>query len=135
METHFAVGSMEKYCPYCIHFDDKLGVCSKIHENVRSYPKKFLEKCYGKYFEKDQERVIEITEEVGEKIADMTMDQKITYIIERLDAIENRLPDSDIIHQRFWKRAWTVFGYNMATTFIIYCIIFILAIFLSIFFE
>lgn len=33
----------------------------------------------------------------------------------RIKALEDRLPQSNIIHPRFWPRAWTVYGYTMAT--------------------
>lgn len=40
----------ENFCIKCVYYDKSIGVCSEIHENVRSYPKKFLNKCNGKYF-------------------------------------------------------------------------------------
>ncbi|MDA3884975.1 MAG: hypothetical protein PF638_05210 [Candidatus Delongbacteria bacterium] len=44
------------YCPKCINYDTNIGVCSKIHLNVKDYPAKFQNKCAGEYFEKDQEK-------------------------------------------------------------------------------
>ena len=44
----------EDYCPFCIHYDSSVGVCSEIHENVRNYSKRFAKKCNSKYFEKDE---------------------------------------------------------------------------------
>ncbi len=42
----------ENYCLFCDEYESGIGVCSKIHENVRSYPKKFINKCNGKFFKK-----------------------------------------------------------------------------------
>jgi len=36
-------------CFKCIHFQSNIGVCTKFHFNVESYPKKFEKKCGGKY--------------------------------------------------------------------------------------
>lgn len=49
--------SMEDYCPHCDHFDSSIGVCSELHENVQSYPKKFKEKCGGKLFKGDTSKI------------------------------------------------------------------------------
>ena len=51
----------------------------------------------------------------------------------RLKALEERLPDSDIIHQSFWRRAWTVFGYNVSTMATIYAVIFAVALLIQAF--
>jgi len=49
--------SMEDYCPHCDYYDSSIGVCSEIHENVQSYPKKFIEKCGGKLFKGDSSKI------------------------------------------------------------------------------
>lgn len=61
----------------------------------------------------------------------MTADEKISHIIERLQKIENRLPNSDIINPRFWTRAWTVFGYGFVTSLVIYGIVFAIVLLLG----
>lgn len=43
--------SFENFCLKCRHLEEQSGVCKKIYENVREYPKKFVKKCNGKYFE------------------------------------------------------------------------------------
>jgi NhaP-type Na+/H+ or K+/H+ antiporter len=40
--------SLEDFCFQCVNYDT--GFCDHIHENVRLYSKKFIEKCNGKYF-------------------------------------------------------------------------------------
>ena len=37
-------------CNRCKFYDTKMGVCSYFHFNVKSYPKKFIKKCNGKFF-------------------------------------------------------------------------------------
>jgi RNA polymerase subunit RPABC4/transcription elongation factor Spt4 len=39
-------------CENCEHYDSSLKVCSYLHFNVESYPKKYDQKCNGKYFSK-----------------------------------------------------------------------------------
>jgi len=33
------------YCPKCEHYDETIGTCSEIHENLRANPKQFTKKC------------------------------------------------------------------------------------------
>lgn len=54
-------------CPYCTYFDMTLGVCFKIHENVRSYPEKFFMKCQGRFFIEEPGRDAAAIEKVQEK--------------------------------------------------------------------
>ncbi len=36
-----------------MNFQEQTGVCKKFSVNVRDYPKKFLEKCDGEFYEDD----------------------------------------------------------------------------------
>jgi len=58
-DVNIKVNSFEDYCPYCIHFDVKTGVCSEIHDNVRDYHKRFSRKCNSKFFIKDPNKNVE----------------------------------------------------------------------------
>ncbi|MCI0513548.1 hypothetical protein L0128_10075 [candidate division KSB1 bacterium] len=42
--------NLENYCDTCENYNPASGACSKIHENVRSYPTHFVKKCNGKFF-------------------------------------------------------------------------------------
>jgi len=42
--------SLMQFCSKCKHYDRNNGICSQIHENVKSYPQKFNKKCAGKHF-------------------------------------------------------------------------------------
>lgn len=59
----------------------------------------------------------------GRPLDGMSIDEKLAYVIKRLNELEDRLPDSDIISHKFWKRAWAAFGYNLATGALIYGIV------------
>ena len=43
--------NIEYECFDCNHFDEDNDICTKFHFNVKSYPKKYVKKCNGKYFE------------------------------------------------------------------------------------
>ena len=47
--SKLSIEDFKNYCPVCVNYE-KVGVCSKIHSNVKDYPKKFIEKCGGEYF-------------------------------------------------------------------------------------
>ncbi|NOR45304.1 MAG: hypothetical protein GQ534_06925 [Candidatus Delongbacteria bacterium] len=49
--------NFQDYCPKCMSYDSNIGVCSKIHLNIKDYPAKFQNKCAGEYFEQDEEKV------------------------------------------------------------------------------
>jgi predicted ATP-dependent serine protease len=38
----------------------------------------------------------------------------------RLNILESRIPQSDIINPKFWKRVLTVFGYNAVMSLVLY---------------
>lgn len=59
------------YCPFCVKYDDS-GVCSKIHLNIKDYPKKFKVKCNGKYFIDSGK----ITESLIKKSSTITAEKK-----------------------------------------------------------
>jgi len=42
--------NLDERCQGCANYDNQSGVCSKIHENIKSYPQKFVKKCAGQYF-------------------------------------------------------------------------------------
>jgi len=46
------VKDFNDYCPFCSNYQ-QMGVCSKIHINVKDYPNKFVTKCSGEFFETD----------------------------------------------------------------------------------
>ena len=126
MKTEEIENRMDDFCPTCRHFDDKIGVCSSIHENIYSYPARFNEKCNGKLYEQDEEKIRameEVEDESAVAFEKLSVDEKLTYLFRRIEDLESGLPQSDIIHPNFWKRAWTVFGYNFATALIIYGVI------------
>ena len=47
---------MTDFCPKCTHFEMNLGVCSKIHENVERYPKRFNKRCNSRYYINDPKK-------------------------------------------------------------------------------
>ena len=51
--------SFKKFCPKCEHFQEETGVCRKFYFNVRDYPKKFIKKCNGDYFNEDKTKVVQ----------------------------------------------------------------------------
>jgi hypothetical protein len=44
------------YCYRCCYFESNSGVCTRIHENIKTYPKKFFAKCNREYFRLDQDK-------------------------------------------------------------------------------
>ena len=44
------------FCHTCIHFNDSIGVCSKVHANIESNPRIFKKKCDGKFYVPDEEK-------------------------------------------------------------------------------
>lgn len=69
MDTRAEINSFKDFCPKCLHFEEQTGVCKKIFENVRDYPKKFVKKCNGEYYEYDPNKKIEESE-VEEELDD-----------------------------------------------------------------
>lgn len=55
--------TFENYCFQCYHYEPSIGTCNKIHENVRNYPRKFITKCNGEFFKKDQTKITNETSE------------------------------------------------------------------------
>ncbi len=49
--------SFRDFCPKCAYYQEQTGVCTKIFENVREYPKKFIKKCNGDYFTYDSDKL------------------------------------------------------------------------------
>ncbi|MDD3045175.1 MAG: zinc ribbon domain-containing protein [Candidatus Delongbacteria bacterium] len=52
-DEKLSIKDFDNFCPKCIHFQ-QMGVCSIIHTNVRDYPKMFVKKCNGKFFEENK---------------------------------------------------------------------------------
>lgn len=79
--------SMEDYCPHCENFDANIGVCSEIKENVRSYPKKFIIKCSGKYYKGDNDKIPHNNFNISEtKISETSENPKsiITFFLKHI---------------------------------------------------
>ena len=53
--------SWETTCPTCIFFQEETDVCKKFSFKVRAYPKKFADKCNGKFYKRDPNKAIEET--------------------------------------------------------------------------
>lgn len=67
--------SFEKFCPSCLHFQEKTGVCKKFYFNVRDYQNKFIKKCNGKYFEKDKEKAEQENLEIEETTSNISYEK------------------------------------------------------------
>ena len=52
----------EEFCPKCKNYDS-IGVCTKLHKNVKDYPQKFFNDCGGVLFEIDEKKA-EIESEI-----------------------------------------------------------------------
>jgi hypothetical protein len=50
--------SFDKFCPFCINYQQETGICSKIHQNLKDYPIKFIKKCSGYYFVQNTQKPI-----------------------------------------------------------------------------
>ena len=61
-----------------------------------------------------------------------TLNSKIRALESRLDNLEFRIPNSNIVSNSFWSRALAVFGHQMAIGLVMYAIIFAIAIFFGI---
>lgn len=57
-----------------------------------------------------------------------TLNSKIRELERRLDYLEPRIPNSNIVSHNFWSRAFAVFGHQMAIGLLFYAIIFVIAI-------
>ena len=57
-----------------------------------------------------------------------TLNSKIRELEWRLDRLEGRIPNSNIVSPNFWTRAFAVFGHQMAIGLVMYAIIFAIAI-------
>lgn len=51
---------------------------------------------------------------------------------DRLSEIEAKLPNTNMINPRFWPRAFTVFGHNLAATAVIYGCLFVIVLFFTV---
>ena len=62
---HTELKSFDDFCPRCSYFNPSSGACSKIHENVQSYPSRFQKKCNGEFYVEDPDKAIlsEVREE------------------------------------------------------------------------
>ena len=58
----------------------------------------------------------------------VTLNSKIRELERRLDGLEGRIPNSNIVSNKFWTRAFAVLGHQMAVGLVIYAIIFAVAI-------
>ena len=58
----------------------------------------------------------------------VTLNYKIRELERRLDSLEDRLPNSNIVSQKFWSRALAVFGHHISILLMFYAIIFALTI-------
>jgi len=57
----------DNYCPHCAHFVQGTFTCSKLHFNLGSHPKTFINKCAGKFYKLDKDKKIELLEKKVEK--------------------------------------------------------------------
>ncbi len=81
------INTIENYCFHCYHYDPLTGVCSQINENVRSYKKKFVAKCNGKFFKNDPNKQVDKVEDIEgiEDIEDIDDNQEKTSNISKDD--------------------------------------------------
>ena len=66
------------------------------------------------------------------QINSYSTDEKIAYLLEKVQKIENRLPNSDIINPKFWTRAWSIFGHQLAIALSIYGTVFLMVTIISV---
>jgi len=57
-----------------------------------------------------------------------TLNSKIRELEMRLDGLEARIPNSNIVSHNFWSRALAVFGHQLSIGLVFYAIIFAIAI-------
>lgn len=57
-----------------------------------------------------------------------TLNSRIRDLERRLDNLEPRIPNSNIVSHKFWSRAFAVFGHQMAIGLLFYAIVFAIAI-------
>jgi hypothetical protein len=57
---------------------------------------------------------------------------KLDELRERLYEIEAKLPQSNVINPKFWPRAFTVLGHNLAATAVVYGCIFVIFLFVMV---
>lgn len=62
----------EDYCPSCENYDSSTGACSFIHQNVKDYPSKFLNKCGGKHYTGNRKHKPIMQNENNQKTIDAT---------------------------------------------------------------
>jgi hypothetical protein len=58
----------------------------------------------------------------------VTLNSKIRELERRLDGLEGRIPNSNIVSNSFWSRALAVVGHQMAIGLVFYAIIFAIAL-------
>jgi len=58
----------------------------------------------------------------------VTLNSKIRELERRLDSLEGRIPNSNIVSHKFWTRALAVFGHQLSIGLVFYAIIFAIAI-------
>ena len=113
----------QEYCTSCKNYDQSLGTCSVIHENVRSYPKKFISKCSGRFYEKDEDKKKKLIEEREKATQDLereiNQDVKVRdemSLSKILFSFEGRISRSE-----YWGKAFPIlFGYGILVNLISY---------------
>ncbi len=143
MYNNSPLKSHEDFCYNCEHYDFHYGTCSEIHENISDYPEKFKKKCDGRLFvfgksekfleskekyHKSKHQPTEETLSLNDNSVEVTTDPWKEKMELRLTELEKKIPISYIIHHNFWRRAWTVFGYNLVTMVVIYGAIFLFSL-------
>lgn len=61
----------------------------------------------------------------------MNNDDKISYLLQRLNDLENKIPKTKIISPNFWTRAWAVYGHNLATGLIVGAVVYFVITFFT----
>ncbi|HEY0087745.1 MAG TPA: hypothetical protein VGB37_02815, partial [Candidatus Lokiarchaeia archaeon] len=79
-------GLFNDYCSHCYHYETSIGVCNEIHENVRSYPKIFIQKCNGNFFKNDITKAVQNKEDF---IEENTVKENLTNANESITSAQH----------------------------------------------
>lgn len=150
---------MYRYCPNCRDFKNSEERCEDcgtalllLTESAKNCPscgaknRISMEKCYncGYVFDVDTDIVkVSVDKQKGiektkEKIEMLTpewavdIENKLKDLEFKFKTLKSTLPQSDIINPSFWRRAWTVFGYSLATAAVVYGIILVIVLFVTV---
>lgn len=99
MARNITTNSFKDFCPRCTYYEEETGVCKKIYENVRDYPRKFIRKCNGEYFEHDPNKVVEEIEKFEDYEPKGTIEQKeVDRIPDDLKLVTVYIPEHEAEH-------------------------------------